>query len=464
MAFDDSIKGGSTSKIIEVMLRDSTTGAGKTGVAFGSVTASYTREGGTRTAITLASGAAGDAYSSGKWAEVDSTNCKGLYQLHVPNAAIAAGVQAVTINLQATGVIDKAVRIKLRAVDVQDGVHFGLSCLPNTAVTTNASLLTSGTGADQIGVDGAGNANANLKQWLGSAPLALSGGYPQVDLERWKTATPNALISGRVDVSVGAMAAAAVQAIWDALTSALTTVGSVGKRIADFLTGDAFARLGAPAGASIAADVAANQTSIAAVKTQTDKIGTNSADSPNEVTTQGRVDVAVSTRLAAASYTAPLTTAQTLSALTGGTNTLNVDVNHRVDVGRWLGNAAVADSNNYPAVAVYDWANGNGVSWDAASGAPEVSTQALIGGAANQILAAVTGGTNTIAVDVNHRVGLATADETLLSNLAAMISGSGTNAKYTVPALSNAPAGGGGGGGITKNITIEAETIQVEGT
>lgn len=32
----------------------------------------------------------------------------------------------------------------------QDAVHLGLTCLPNTAVTTNASLLTSGTGTDQV--------------------------------------------------------------------------------------------------------------------------------------------------------------------------------------------------------------------------------------------------------------------------------------------------------------------------
>ena len=40
------------------------------------------------------------------------------------------------------------------------------------------------------------------------------------------------------------LSSAAVQAIWDALTSALTTSGSIGKRIVDYLTGDAFARIG----------------------------------------------------------------------------------------------------------------------------------------------------------------------------------------------------------------------------
>jgi hypothetical protein len=67
-----------------------------------------------------------------------------------------------------------------------------------------------------------------------------------------------------------ALSAAGVQAIWDALTSALTTVGSIGKRIVDYLTGDAFARLGAPSGASVSADVAAIKTDTGAIKTKTD--------------------------------------------------------------------------------------------------------------------------------------------------------------------------------------------------
>lgn len=53
-----------------------------------------------------------------------------------------------------------------------------------------------------------------------------------------------------------ALSAAGNLAIWDVATSLLTTVGSIGKRIVDFLTGDAFARLGAPVGASISADIA----------------------------------------------------------------------------------------------------------------------------------------------------------------------------------------------------------------
>lgn len=55
------------------------------------------------------------------------------------------------------------------------------------------------------------------------------------------------------------LATSAVQAIWDALTSALTTSGSIGKRIVDYLTGDAYSRLGSPAGASVSADIAATK-------------------------------------------------------------------------------------------------------------------------------------------------------------------------------------------------------------
>ena len=65
-----------------------------------------------------------------------------------------------------------------------------------------------------------------------------------------------------------ALSAASVQAIWDALTSALTTVGSIGKRLVDYITGDIYARLGAPAAASVSADVAAVKTDSAAIKTR----------------------------------------------------------------------------------------------------------------------------------------------------------------------------------------------------
>lgn len=84
----------------------------------------------------------------------------------------------------------------------------------------------------------------------------------------WLTAAgiATSALNGKGDWNIGktgyALSAAGVQAIWDALTSALTTVGSIGKKLVDSVTqtGDAYARLGAPAGASVSADIAAVKT------------------------------------------------------------------------------------------------------------------------------------------------------------------------------------------------------------
>jgi hypothetical protein len=148
MSFDHTILKGTSSKIIEVILRDSTTGAGKTAVAYTDVTASYVREGSTRTAITLAAGTAGDAYSSGKWCEVDATNCPGLYQLHLPDAALATGVNAVTTTMIASGVIDKVVRISLLDVDLRDATDAGLSNL-DAAISSRSTFNSA---SDQVTV------------------------------------------------------------------------------------------------------------------------------------------------------------------------------------------------------------------------------------------------------------------------------------------------------------------------
>lgn len=73
------------------------------------------------------------------------------------------------------------------------------------------------------------------------------------------TATTATNLTTNNDKTGYGLSSAAVQAIWDALSSALTTANSIGKRLVDYLTGDIYARVGAPAGASVSADVAAIQ-------------------------------------------------------------------------------------------------------------------------------------------------------------------------------------------------------------
>jgi hypothetical protein len=65
---------------------------------------------------------------------------------------------------------------------------------------------------------------------------------------------------------------AGVQSIWDAAVAALTTPGSIGQRIVSFLTGDIFARLGPPATASIAGDLALISTGVVGIKSKTDSL------------------------------------------------------------------------------------------------------------------------------------------------------------------------------------------------
>jgi hypothetical protein len=162
----------------------------------------------------------------------------------------------------------------------------------------------------------AGILDVNVKNYNNGAAATAAAGIPKVDIDTIKTnavvnagtATfpANATLASTTNITAGVittttnlttnndktgygLSAAAIQAIWDALTSALTTVGSIGKLIVTNLdalissrtkpsdtqarvtlvdtvttytgntpqTGDGFARLGAPVGASISADIAA---------------------------------------------------------------------------------------------------------------------------------------------------------------------------------------------------------------
>lgn len=108
-----------TSFSMNVQLFDDTNGSPKTGLVYNSagVNISYARAGAARVAVTevtLASASA--AYASGGFVEIDATNMPGVYRFDIPDAAIATGVQLVTITFLFTGVRSKAVNIGLRAI------------------------------------------------------------------------------------------------------------------------------------------------------------------------------------------------------------------------------------------------------------------------------------------------------------------------------------------------------------
>lgn len=153
-----SLVQGTTSKSVSIFVQDSsqTTGIGLSGLVFNTsnLVAYYFQPGVTgSTSITLATLASATAsYSSGGFKEIDATNMKGCYRFDIPNACLT-GATNVTIMLSgAANMAPVVLEIELTATNNQDAVRGGMTALPNTACTTNASLLTSGTGTDQISV------------------------------------------------------------------------------------------------------------------------------------------------------------------------------------------------------------------------------------------------------------------------------------------------------------------------
>jgi hypothetical protein len=158
-----TIPAGTTSKIIEFPIFDSssTTGALLAGLAWnsGSLTAYYDRVGaaGAATAITLATMTKGTWVTLG-FVAVDGTNMPGIYQLGVPDAALAAGATQVTINLKgATNMVPVVIVIQLTSVTDYPVNATQINGVATTSVTTiPANLGTTqpinftGTGASAL--------------------------------------------------------------------------------------------------------------------------------------------------------------------------------------------------------------------------------------------------------------------------------------------------------------------------
>jgi hypothetical protein len=236
-----SILAGSTSQTVNVFIQDSssTTGAGLTGLVYNtaSLTAYYALPRAAAVAITLATQTVTGAYSSGGFVEISSTNMPGWYRLDIPDAAIASG-RFTSIHLKgATNMAPLPIEIELTAWNNQDAVHGGMSALPNTACTTNASLITSGTGTDQLSVTSglikvssgtgtgqldftSGIVKANVTQLLGTAWLTPGvAGTPDVNAKQFGGQT--------VTAAAGVTMPATVDSTTNITAGTITTATSV---------------------------------------------------------------------------------------------------------------------------------------------------------------------------------------------------------------------------------------------
>lgn len=211
---------GRTSFILEVFIQDNSvgTGAGLSGLAYnsGGLTAYYHRNtAAAAVAITLVTMTAG-TWASGGFKEVDATNLKGVYQIGIPDAALATGADSVTISIfGASNMAQVIFKIPLTNLDMQ-GTGAELTSL---ASATNLAAAKTVVDAVKVKTDSltftvAGMADANVINWKGATAPAMTGD---------------------AFARLGAPAAASVSA--DNLLI--------------------YNRLGAPSGASVSADVAA---------------------------------------------------------------------------------------------------------------------------------------------------------------------------------------------------------------
>lgn len=136
-----------TSKLLPIFIQNTTsvTGSGLTGLTYASSGLSwyYLREGAaTPVAVTLADMTVG-TWASGGFKEIDATNMPGFYQVGVPNAAIATGANSVSMVLRgATNMVPRPLEIELDAINYQDTVRLGLTALPNAADGAAGGLTT----------------------------------------------------------------------------------------------------------------------------------------------------------------------------------------------------------------------------------------------------------------------------------------------------------------------------------
>lgn len=253
-----SILGGSTSVSVNLFIQDSssTTGAGLTGLVFNtsSLVAYYALPRAAAVAITLATLAAvTSSYSSGGFKEIDATNMPGWYRLDIPNAALVGSNRFVSLHLKgATNMAPLPLEIELTGWDNQNATSGGMSNLDTTVssrlapagtlatvttvtnrVTANSDQLAGQTVTAASGVTFPTSVASTTNITAGTITTVTnltnaptSGDFTATMKTSLNAATPSVTVSDKTGFS---LSAAGIQAIWDALTAALTTVGSIGR-------------------------------------------------------------------------------------------------------------------------------------------------------------------------------------------------------------------------------------------
>lgn len=196
------VQQGATSVRAQVFIADSTvtTGAGKTGVAFGSVTLSYFRDGDTATTNTTCVTAALGTWTSFGWKEIDSTNMPGWYEVGIPNAVFANTVRAASVSFKDTTAFNAWsawVQFQLVPWNPQDAVRLGLTALPNANAGAAGGLPTATNSSGQVT---ASSVTGSVGSVNGTVNVSLAtGGY----LESATPATAQGGSSNTITLTAG---------------------------------------------------------------------------------------------------------------------------------------------------------------------------------------------------------------------------------------------------------------------
>jgi len=351
------VKAGSVDQTVYIFIQNSsvTTGAGLTGLVFNSagLVCYYVRPLGSATQLTLATQTVTGAHSDGGFVEVSSANMPGVYRLDLSDAIVASGVDSVVLVLKgATNMAPVVMEIPLVAIDVQDAAGLGLSRVDATIssratqtsvdavddfVDTEVSAIKAKT--DQLTFTVANQIDAStlsIADGVLTAAKFAAGAFDAVWTVATRTLTAfgfSVTVGTNSDKSGYTLSSAGVQAIWDALTSALTTVGSIGKLLVDNVNATISSRATQTSvdavddfvDTEVAAILAAVDTEVSAIKAKTDQLTFTTANQVDANTLSIANGVLTAAKFAAGAFDAVWTVAtRTLTAfgfsVTVGTN------------------------------------------------------------------------------------------------------------------------------------------------
>lgn len=202
----------------------------------------------------------------------------GRYYADLTQAAVANAGDVIETRYKSANTAEcPGDSVQVVAFDPDDAVDLGLSNLDAAVSSRLAPTVASRTldvsAGGEAGVDWANVGSPTTTVTLSGTTVKTATDV-ETDTQDIQSRLPAALVSGRMDSSVGAMAANVMTAaaaaadfgteiaaaVWDRLTSALTTVGSIGKLIVDYLDAAISSRAASGASVTIASPVIDDET------------------------------------------------------------------------------------------------------------------------------------------------------------------------------------------------------------